>query len=490
MLIKMSGTPSETASNRDVINPSRIMNPYEDFYDRKYGAGMDDFNGDRIREEEWIDDAFTSKTNVNCSFPSPQTSALAATDGEIPPAEDDGCTADQTGRAVSCQFHNMIVDSSKMRMKNTGGEELSAVMGQAEEDEMIQSYDKGAFLLRQGSTVPLASKWKRNSVSNPENLHYLEDVMNAMALQTDASDPCNGGRVVETPTLFITRYEYVDLHHTMGDWFNAYGVSAAASKKKEKFNVVFLDGHPKGHLDDAWSSMLGGTALHVKSNTGPPTCFRRAIFVPPGYTSPINKNAYCDPVPAMMSSFVDFILESFRLPNLRRVKKKVVILKRLGYISHPRSDPSKMTRVVSNLDVLKSTIEKVTPEADVTIVQIEALPLEEQARIIRSAEILIGMAGEGMASTLFMDKDSLSIEIDAVSSDYSFVYDWLENKEDRVHLQISSNIAFDANGSFDQDFMDKIAEKVKMKVDCGEGLLRRKYYDNVVCGDENKETKI
>jgi hypothetical protein len=29
-------------------------------------------------------------------------------------------------------------------------------------------------------------------------------------------------RWVETPTLFVTRYEYANPYHTMGDWYNSF----------------------------------------------------------------------------------------------------------------------------------------------------------------------------------------------------------------------------------------------------------------------------
>ncbi len=104
-------------------------------------------------------------------------------------------------------------------------------------------------------------------------------------------------RWVDEPTLFITRYEYANLYHTMTDWWNAFQTRMMfIDQWDSSVRVVFFDGHSKGTLDDVWPKLFSGVGggdgskrteiTFIKaSQWDGKTCFKHALFVPPGYQS-------------------------------------------------------------------------------------------------------------------------------------------------------------------------------------------------------------
>jgi len=84
---------------------------------------------------------------------------------------------------------------------------------------------------------------------------------------------------IDTPTVFITRYEYGNLYHTITDWYNTYQLIRThiphTSQRSVHNNthtythththtyaddvqIVFLDGHSKGAMDGTWNLLFGG----------------------------------------------------------------------------------------------------------------------------------------------------------------------------------------------------------------------------------------
>ena len=92
----------------------------------------------------------------------------------------------------------------------------------------------------------------------------------------------------DEPTLFVTRWEYANLYHTMTDWFNVHQLLSTVRLDASTYSVVWLDGHPEGKLDDAWSKIFGHVVrLSAASEDAANICFKKAYFVAAGYTSPI-----------------------------------------------------------------------------------------------------------------------------------------------------------------------------------------------------------
>ena len=126
-------------------------------------------------------------------------------------------------------------------------------------------------------------------------------------------------------SLVLTRYEYVDMYHTLKDLWNAFIVMPQGLKKYDR--VIFLDSHAQGYLDPIWADLFGPT-IHIKQiEEG--TCLEQAIFVPSGYSSvlwPLGRTFKGYRCNAMAKAFVDFVIKSYSLENIELQKSTVLII--------------------------------------------------------------------------------------------------------------------------------------------------------------------
>ena len=148
--------------------------------------------------------------------------------------------------ATRCYINDLTVKPSLIDV-TYGGEKMSSVMGRVEDGEYAK-YKLGSF-----------SSPQRDMLPHDHDPHrwYLNKVLKGMvAGATDPSMTCN-----ETPTLFITRYEYVNLFHTMTDWYNVFEAVPMSFWGDEgaSVNIIWLDGHAEGNLDEVWAASFGET---------------------------------------------------------------------------------------------------------------------------------------------------------------------------------------------------------------------------------------
>ena len=363
-----------------------------------------------------------------------------------------GCQVNKDTKIVFCNFDNLRIDASKINMVARGGEELSEVMGRPEKDE-FPTYQKGAFSTPTKPKFDVPTDYRIGQ-------HYLENVLNALKYPTKKNEgklDLSCQKTYPGTTLFITRYEYVNLYHTLTDWWNAFMVLPRTTKTKgllrgladfsvgsspktsndkktegtvvqKADRVVFLDGHAKGLLDSAWQTLFGDYHFiqHIGESTGGGgICFERAIFVPPGYKSPILKDyereACVDK--ELAKAFSDFVLNDYGLLSSQVVKGNVVVIDRQPFVSHPRSDPSKAARRFhdSQIDELQKQLGAI-PGVNVRLIRLETLSFREQLELIRKTHVLIGMHGAGLSHLAFMDEtQSHSIEFISNANEH-FVY--------------------------------------------------------------------
>jgi len=330
-----------------------------------------------------------------------------------------GCQVNKNTNTVFCNFENMQINTNKIEMVSKGGEVLSTVMGQDESAELPR-YQRGAFLTAVKPKFEVPRKYRRN-------LHYLEDVLNAFVYPTTRNKhvglSCE--RTYKGTTLFVTRYEYVNLFHTIMDWWNTFFVLPRSVYGKNNKNdgdmlqnsegvakpdrVVFLDGHAQGMLDSTWKDLFG--KFHYIQHMGEGLengriCFERAIFVPSGYKSEINYDSHLTQCPhkGMTKEFSDFVFEQYNLlQHPKVIPGNIVLVDRQHYVSHPRSDANKTLRRWhdSQLDTLQKRLNRI-PGVTVNLVRLETLSFKEQLKLMRKAHILIGMHGAALSHIVFM----------------------------------------------------------------------------------------
>ncbi|KAL3904010.1 MAG: hypothetical protein SGARI_005122, partial [Bacillariaceae sp.] len=302
-----------------------------------------------------------------------------------------------------------------------GGEVLSTVMGR-EEDIEFPKYQRGAFSVQKKPDYQVPMEYR-------SRLHYLEKVLNAVRYPTQKNNFSVDTSCDETypgVTLFTTRYEYVNLYHTLTDWWSAYYVLPEDYLQKPH-RVVFMDGHAQGGLDDTWRVLFGDFHFIQHLPKGKGLCFEKAVFIPAGYKTPIFPDFERDRCPRkeMTAAFSDFVLGQYNLASIQPIRGNVVIIDRQPYVSHPRSDLSNFKRQSSNMDALQASLQKI-PGVKAQLVRLELLSFGEQLKLIREAHVLIGLHGAALSHLMFMDRSrSHVVEFTVDANDFfEYLSEW------------------------------------------------------------------
>jgi glycoprotein 2-beta-D-xylosyltransferase len=358
-----------------------------------------------------------------------------------------GCERNKETQMIHCTFQNFRVDNSLIQM-DKGGEVLSTVMGREERKE-FPTYTMGAFSVEtKPKHVPLPKD------AYLPSLHYMANVLDHMNIPNEGETQHH--KCAETwkgTTMFLTRYEYVNLYHTMTDWWNTY-FSLPSPKNNQTVRIVFLDAHAQGGLDSTWNHLFGPTTMVQHLPKGG-VCFETAILIPPGYAAsffPQSFKTSC-PSPRLVEEFSQHALQSFGLQHVQKISGKIVIIDRVPYIAHPRSKPGNALRTLNNLNELKQRLEKIRGVSSVEMVFLEKMSLAEQVKSIRQAHVLIGNHGAGLTHVLFMDQGSHMIEFSGDFRDFFIIMsEWKGLK----HSLISSF----SEGKLDSDIVEQTAKRV------------------------------
>jgi glycoprotein 2-beta-D-xylosyltransferase len=270
--------------------------------------------------------------------------------------------------------------------------------------------------------------------------HYIQDVLSAVTLE-QRQLPC--GETWTGTTLFLTRYEYVNLYHTMTDFFNTFlSYPIVDHDNEQQVNVVFLDGHAKGNLDSVWRQVFGKTA-YVKHLPEGGVCFNRVVFIPPGYVAPFYPKTFRSvcPNPIMMEDFANHFLTSFNLDHVQMQRGKIVIIDRVPYISHPRSKPHRAERTVNNMNELPARLRKLPNVESVSVVHFEELTFKQQLKAVREAHILIGNHGAGLTHMVFMSDGSHVVEFDGRQPFFTALSGWKPHVGHHVIRSVSGHLS-------------------------------------------------
>lgn len=360
-----------------------------------------------------------------------------------------GCLINNPSGRPHCQLKDLQIDLSKVQSDVLGGEPLESMVNKDVVTSL--SYSKGAFM---------APKLKESFVPNG-SFHYLKDVFESLG-KSGRNPKCD--QTWPGITLFITRYEYVNLFHTMTDWWNLFFALPSTTKAT---NVVLLDARSQGGLDGVWKKLVrGGNVIHIrrmgtsKSNL----CFQEARFVPPGYSSPLYyrprspEYSHCSN-PKMMESFVKYFLEVHESESYHRVPGRIVVLDRIPYLDHPNRDVTRIERSLSNLRSLADSLpDKIQPlvgksvEVTVQVETMSNLTMQEQLKVIREADVLLGNHGAGLTHGIFLNDGALMIEM---TCQYGFFPELMSWKPRVTHL-----CERQVHGSIPDYYWERIVDKI------------------------------
>lgn len=333
--------------------------------------------------------------------------------------------------------------SAEKIVMSKGGEELEAVLGRGEEEE-LPAFKPGAFQIevlerskvgKKLVNVDFLNNYLPNGAIDRHTMRQLVD-----SIELVGPNEFNCSEWVEEPTVLVTRFEYANVFHTFTDWYSAY-VASRVTGLPNRPRIVFVDGHCKAQLEETWNALFS-SIRYAKSFRGP-VCFRHAILAPLGYETAwfkgLSEGIDCngasahelwqhpdDKKTARLSEFGEMITAAFGLPvdrhhNSRPVSGlNVLFVRREDYLAHPRHSGKVQSRLSNEGQVFNSIKGWASNHSACKLNIINGLfahmSMKEQVRAIQDASVIIGAHGAGLTHIVSATPRTVVLEI--VSSQY------------------------------------------------------------------------
>jgi glycoprotein 2-beta-D-xylosyltransferase len=350
---------------------------------------------------------------------------------------------------VMCRGRSMIMHPSRIIMSH-GGEDVTAVLGRAEADE-VPKFSEGAFELytngdldvqKEPGNDPGAALGTVRSTNLARALERTDKYKLDMLLATrvlDAAQPNQRrscGQRVREPVVFVTRMEYANLFHTSTDWYNVWSAARVAGyapttdytltqltptsltggadtegAPRMPLHVIFLDGHNASPMDEGWVAMFLSVsyAKHFKSSV----CFDDVLFAPFGYQAALSSGLQpmmhaCANQPHVRQFSNDMVRGLGLLPRATSMchvpTTPVLFVRRTHYLAHPRHD-GKIVRRLDNEDEIMDALSTHASHADAGISVLNGvfsgMTLRQQVEMAQDACVMVGAHGAGLTHVLF-----------------------------------------------------------------------------------------
>lgn len=239
--------------------------------------------------------------------------------------------------------------------------------------------------------------------------------------------------IVDHPVLFVTREgdESRNAFHAMTEFLNAFEAilianAAANVVTRQDLEVVLLDNAPAGWLDPLWRQVLAPSrgVRRVGDFAGKRVLFRNAVFSAPSYQSFLfayltRNNEHPEPV-GMLDAFAALVLRSFGIsPQAPRASGplRITLISRQPYTAQTavtagsaQASTGFFMRRVTNEAACVDALSALG-DVDVRLVDFARFPLEEQIRIARDTDLLIGVHGAGLTHLLWTPPHAGLLEI-------------------------------------------------------------------------------
>ncbi|XP_076447251.1 uncharacterized protein LOC143284473 [Babylonia areolata] len=287
-------------------------------------------------------------------------------------------------------LYDVTVDPACLEAGAKGGEKMEEVWGQSEEAEYLKL--KEGFFTLKCVTKPAAEFGPKDHLS-----HWISAVRCAMNDTKTLTTNRVGGL-----TIAIQRYEYVNLYHTMTDFYNAFLAMLMFNQHPDDVTILWVDAHPQGGLDSTWETLFGKVVRAGVLSS--PTRFSALAWAAMGYNSPLNHHSR--PSVHYLEEFRHFFLSRHGLDGARKANCSSLnwlFIWRRDYAAHPRNKGGRISRKIDNEDELLAAVRGAAGPADQVLgVQLDALPMQAQLHHIARTDVLLGMHGAGLSHTLFL----------------------------------------------------------------------------------------
>jgi hypothetical protein len=312
------------------------------------------------------------------------------------------------------RLRDVVVDRRYCRCDRFGGEKIENVLNQAESAEYYQT-SLGCFRL-DGCSGPSRGSGNGTSESGiaplqaylfTGNQNHLNEWKAGLRV-TDSREKMATGNSVDSQesrarrrefTIAVKRYEYVNLYHTMTDWYNAYLLSVVHfghTNPAVDVHILWVDAHPAGSLDSVWTRLFkSATRLSELSPTE--TYFDDLVWGWQGYRSPLYVREPSTSPPPLIDEFRDYFLSAYGIESRGRTancadsdRPSVLFIWRHDYVAHPRNPSGRVMRKIGNEQQILKYVQKRFPMLRVAGVQIDSFEMSEQLQMIADTDILIG----------------------------------------------------------------------------------------------------
>ena len=307
------------------------------------------------------------------------------------------CDGKFVGFANEFTFINqLLINGAELHSSRKGGENIEDVLNQPEEYEFYR-FGMGSY------QIPC----NHRPLYYFNNKNHLNDWMEN--LKTKNLDTGKPDQLISDFTIAITRYEYVNIYHTMTDWYNAFLLMEYFDKTQRETNILFIDSHPLGALDPVWPVLFNST-MRV-GHLPPKTVFTNIAWGMLGYNSPLLE--FFNPSLPLVEEFREFFLSSYRINTARKLdcdKLSILFIWRRDYLAHPRNPSGTVSRKFENERDLLTAVQRQYRDHRVKGVQIDLFDMQQQLQFISDADILVGMHGAGLTHAVFLQKHAGVIE--------------------------------------------------------------------------------
>ena len=309
------------------------------------------------------------------------------------------CGGNFTGYAhLFADLYNVRLDPSK-NTNHKGGEPIDEVKNQDEQTEYLTLMN-GFFSLSCSNKTNVNYKFNENEPKS----QWLN------SLELSRWNYKSNDQVFDKFTIAVQRYEYVNVYHTMTDWYNTFLITLIFKQIPQHITVLWLDAHPKGSLDSVWKTLFGETLQ--ASRLHEPIYFRRLIWSINGYASFINQHKL-KTVP-YLEEFREFFLTRFNVSIFKEKNCRsmnIIFLFRHDYVAHPRNMGGTIKRKIENEEDIIESVRQKFPSHTISGVQLDSFSFRKQLEIIANTDVLIGMHGAGLTMSLFLPSHGGLIEL-------------------------------------------------------------------------------
>ena len=208
-------------------------------------------------------------------------------------------------------------------------------------------------------------------------------------------------------TIALVRYEYHNVYWTIIDMYNVFLTAKFLNKPIDEVNVLLVDEHPHGNLDDLFKGTFYAKQLHEYSEV---TLFRDMVWAPSRHHSGMLEMHKTIP---FIHEFQEAVFKRFKLPRTYRRDCSffnILLIWRRDYTANPRQ--SKVSRKIGNEQELLTALNlEFYEHASITAVQLDLLPIREQLQLFSTSDIVLGMHGAAFGFSIFMPPGGAAIEL-------------------------------------------------------------------------------